>query len=468
MEKKLEEKLLYDLEHHSFRKYSDNYFKEYFATKETIGTSKRKRVVNAKIVNIYSTYKKRLLCRTFYIEEGFENKEFYRYIYEVKRQLAGLKRMITNRVYASTLGGILIMVGDYYRNYFTHSVDINENEMLWEINNVDCFIFYSNTKYEVEEHNCYKSFLNNSVHKYCAFEFTDYTVEELFKYLKKYDDHPSQIEMLAKMGLQHLIRNTTGLRFSKPMPDFLGIDKSDIEYLKNLKLPLNEFRKNIEWIKKHKIKSMHEYKLYEKFYKDNINPTQKLIDYLKKQLEVIKSDLYGATGRYVSYSMNEVINLYVDYIKMGREIAMIMNSPNRYPVDLKKAHDKLNKKIGIVRSKNKDKAILDNSRKYEKYIYFNDNYLICPCRNSGELIAESKVLNHCVQHYIDRVADNKTEILFIRKKEEPNRPYVTLELCKKEIVQCHGKDNNIPDSYVKKFVKEWADKYKLNLNCWGY
>lgn len=53
----MEEKLLYELEHHSFRKYSENYFKQYFATPEEIGRSKRKRVVNAKIVNIYSTYK---------------------------------------------------------------------------------------------------------------------------------------------------------------------------------------------------------------------------------------------------------------------------------------------------------------------------------------------------------------------------------------------------------------------------
>ena len=30
---------------------------------------------------------------------------------------------------------------------------------------------------------------------------------------------------------------------------------------------------------------------------------------------------------------------------MGREIAMIMNSSNRYPADLKKAHDELNKNI---------------------------------------------------------------------------------------------------------------------------
>lgn len=90
---------------------------------------------------------------------------------------------------------------------------------------------------------------------------------------------------------------------------------------------------------------------------------------------------------------------------------------------------------------------------------------------ANNLIKDNKSLKECAKYITGEVykkADNKTEILFIRKKEEPNRPYVTLELCKKEIVQCYGKDNHIPDSYVKKFVKEWADKYKLNLNCWSY
>ena len=151
---------------------------------------------------------------------------------------------------------------------------------------------------------------------------------------------------------------------------------------------------------------------------------------------------------------------------MGREIAMIMNSANKYPADLKKEHDELNKKIEVVKNKNKDKKILDNSRKYEKYIYFNDSFLICPCRCSEELIEESRALNHCVKQYIDRVFRNETAIFFIRKKEEPNSPYVTLELKKKKITQCYGKNDCIPNEQVKKFVKKWADKYKFKLECW--
>lgn len=468
MKNNLEEKLLNDLKTHDFRKYSDDYFKRYFATDEKIGTSKAKRIITAKVINIYSTYKKRLLCRSFYIVEGYENKKFYRHIYEIKRQLAGMKKIITNRIYASAMGGIKIIAGDWYRYYFTYSVDVKNDEKLWEEHNVDNFILYTNSKYQVVEHNDYRVFLKKSIHKYCAFEYTDYSIEELFKYLKKYDDHPHQIEMLAKNGLNHLIRNTTGLRFSKPMPDFLGIEKKDMVYLKSLKLQINEFRKNIKWIKKHNIKDRDEYKLYKILYENNINVTKKLILYLNQQLQKINEDLYYAAGCCVhGYSFLNVIHLYVDYIKMIREMAIICNSENKYPADLKKSHDDLIKKIKVVRSKAKNKQILDNSRKYEKYIYFSNDYLIIPCRSTDELIEESRVLNHCVKDYVDKVAKNETEIFFIRKKTKPNIPYATLELKDRKINQCYCKGNSIPDDDIKNFVKRWANKYKLKLECWG-
>ncbi|WRK55277.1 hypothetical protein SD457_11005 [Coprobacillaceae bacterium CR2/5/TPMF4] len=58
MKNSLENKLLEELKTHNFRKYSDSYFKKYFASSKEIGNSKRQRVITAKAVNIYSTYKK--------------------------------------------------------------------------------------------------------------------------------------------------------------------------------------------------------------------------------------------------------------------------------------------------------------------------------------------------------------------------------------------------------------------------
>ncbi|WP_296880220.1 PcfJ domain-containing protein [Thomasclavelia sp.] len=466
MKNSLENKLLEELKTHEFRKYSENYFKKYFATSKEIGNSKRKRVITSKVINIYSSYKKRLLCRSFYIAEGFENKKFYRHIYEIKRQLAGMEYILTNRIYAG-MGGIRILTGDWCRYYFFYSAVVTDDEILWEERNVDTYVLYTGSRYKVIEHNDYRPFLNNSIHRYCAYEYTDYLVEEIFIYLKKYDKYPRQIEMLAKAGLNHLIRNTSGIRFSKSFPDFLGVEKRDIKYLKYLELPLIEFRKNLDWIRKYSITDKYEYMMYKLLFENNIKTSEKLISYLKNQLLKIKEDLYSQIGCHNNYSILDVTNLYLDYIGMCKKMAVICNSSNKYPAYLKKAHDELAKKIKIADIEIKNRQILVNSKKYDKYIYFFNDYLIVPCRSVDELNEESRILNHCVKTYADRVAQNKTEIFFIRKKIEPNTPYTTLELKNREIIQCYCKNNNIPDDDIKTFVKSWANKNKFKLNCWG-
>lgn len=59
-----------------------------------------------------------------------------------------------------------------------------------------------------------------------------------------------------------------------------------------------------------------------------------------------------------------------------------------------------------------------------------------------QLNRESAVLGHCVKSYGDRVAAGETLIFFIRKKQEPDKPFYTLEIQPDgTYVQCRGKNN---------------------------
>ena len=64
---------------------------------------------------------------------------------------------------------------------------------------------------------------------------------------------------------------------------------------------------------------------------------------------------------------------------------------------------------------------------------------------------------HCVGTYIDRVIEKRSVILFIRKKEEPDKPFVTMELNPKnyEIVQVRAFKNGTPPDNVMEFLKVW-------------
>ena len=74
------------------------------------------------------------------------------------------------------------------------------------------------------------------------------------------------------------------------------------------------------------------------------------------------------------------------------------------------------------------------------------------------LVAEGRALHHCVGSYIDRVAEGRCLIVFVRRVEEPKKPYVTVEVRDGKIAQIHGDHNSDPTEEVKKFVDLWSRK----------
>ena len=83
--------------------------------------------------------------------------------------------------------------------------------------------------------------------------------------------------------------------------------------------------------------------------------------------------------------------------------------------------------------------------------------IVCPKR-ANDLVDEGKALHHCVGSYIDSVAEGKCLIVFVRRVEEPKKPYVTLEVRDGKIAQIHGDRNSEPTEEVQKFVELWSRK----------
>ena len=77
-----------------------------------------------------------------------------------------------------------------------------------------------------------------------------------------------------------------------------------------------------------------------------------------------------------------------------------------------------------------------------------------------KLTAEGKALHHCVGGYIKRMAEGETAIFFLRKVSEPDKPFYTLELQKKRVIQCRTEHNASYDRNpdVKNFVDMWMEK----------
>lgn len=156
---------------------------------------------------------------------------------------------------------------------------------------------------------------------------------------------------------------------------------------------------------------------------------------------------------------------YKDYIRNATLLEYdLSNSEVLFPKNLKQAH---NLAYSIINDKELKNAELPQiARQYESYSnlysYKDKNFCIMPPSRHNDLKNEGKTLCHCVATYAKRVAIGSTIILFIRKSNEKDKPYFTLELnpITYKIEQCRGLRNCAYPKEVKDFMDKW---YKTKI-----
>lgn len=159
------------------------------------------------------------------------------------------------------------------------------------------------------------------------------------------------------------------------------------------------------------------------------------------------------------YSLNDAKTLLNDYWRMAHALNM---NVKRFPDNLKANHDKINIRYSFLIAKDTDKAL---NIQYEPFKVFSDkNYVMTFPASSGDLISEGSELGHCVGSYVTRVAEGKTHVFFLRKQEEPDKSYCTIELRDGKIIQMKLKSNQtLNNREALDFVDKWANKIKAEV-----
>lgn len=87
-------------------------------------------------------------------------------------------------------------------------------------------------------------------------------------------------------------------------------------------------------------------------------------------------------------------------------------------------------------------------------------YIAIIAQKPSDLIREGEELHHCVGRmgYDQKFAREESLIFFIRTKEEPEKPLVTVDysLKNKKVLQCYGDHDSRPNESIMQFVnKKW-------------
>lgn len=146
--------------------------------------------------------------------------------------------------------------------------------------------------------------------------------------------------------------------------------------------------------------------------------------------------------------------------------------------DIQRTHDRVleeyNARNARCRTYGYDPTIVNedfakNKAKRDIYEEEDDNYMIINPKAGSDITNEGNSLHHCVGGYVRDHAACRTNILFLRKKSEPDTPWFTIELgADKSIRQIHGLHNRwlsfTNEGYAAvPFVMKWIAKH--NIHC---
>ena len=261
-----------------------------------------------------------------------------------------------------------------------------------------------------------------------------YTGHEKIMYLKFWQKHKAA-EMLVKTGFKVSFSCDTYYNWnSTNLSDVLGLSKGDTKAVIK-----NNRQKDVLIFRDLRAK-------YPDISADRIFSTLDVFGYRAGEAGNLEKKTGLEAWKIAEYLVKNNFRIYeyCDYIdqcgKLGYNTAL--KSVNR-PKNLNELHHKYTNLIQIMIDKENRRKVKEASEK-RKYLEFQYKNLIAVLpRSADEIISEGKTLDHCVGSYVQRHAENRLSILFLRTTEKPDVPYYTLEVSTDgKIVQCKGFRNN--------------------------
>ena len=320
-----------------------------------------------------------------------------------------------------------------------------------------------------------------------------------------------KLEWICKMGLNQLAKDIAGDRYGysgvgkinfkgKTIYEILGLTKVNTRVLQSIDGNHYELRL-LQVAQKCGIQMKPEQlkEFYETFgcnttlleQKDRRVSLHKLCKYIAKESERYPLGEKGGCWQYSYMRYKErtdprierkqnMAKDWIEYLEWCRELKYDLNNMFIYmPTNFKKVHDRtaqeymaLKDKIAAAEKKRRErlaaKKMAETKKAMEEIFSKNDGVdafqikgkgliLVVP-KTGDEIRREGEALHHCVGGYVERVARGETNIFFVRKADQPDKSYFTMEWRDNKIIQCRGFKNCGMPADVQAFVNVFAEK----------
>lgn len=176
-------------------------------------------------------------------------------------------------------------------------------------------------------------------------------------------------------------------------------------------------------------------------------------------------------------TIGQALVTWRDYHNMAAQ--MKMNTKNEQiakPKDVKGAHDEMIRNIqrGDMEKKAKEiekkwPKVNEQLKKLKKFEFTFGDYKIVAPKDVFDIVAEGTILRHCIHtcdYYFDRIQKNESYLFFLRRSNQPDVPWYTLEVEPSGNIRqkrTTGDNQNADLQKAVGFLKKWQQYYKKQL-----
>lgn len=185
--------------------------------------------------------------------------------------------------------------------------------------------------------------------------------------------------------------------------------------------------------------------------------------------------LYTSVKMGYGKNMRQFFTIWNDTLKM--QVQIYGKIKDKYPQDLPLMHNILSYKSVLYSQQISIEAFARTSKICQQYEINMDGFRFTTPRCKQDMIDEATMQANCLASYVDRYASGTSWIYFMRKKEDPDNSYITIEVIERDdyanpgektllINQCYLAHNKVPNSGDREIADKWLKriikKYKKN------
>lgn len=283
--------------------------------------------------------------------------------------------------------------------------------------------------------------------------------ENITGYLEMYFDYPF-IETFIKTNRLDILKSAMKCK---------DIQKYTTQPSKALGIPRNILRSIPDKIIREYLPRM------QLMIKNKVNITERISKWANEennyQITEIKTRYSMDTDKVITYldsqrknrARSTVLHDYFDYLNGLEKLNIIKTKNNLYPKDFYQAHDEVTDMIMKKQEKANEELYMQIKAKSKFKEMIIDGLIIRLPKDTYEIKKEGIIQHNCVGTYIGNILLEKTNVLFLRKENEPDKPYITAEIRDDKIMQARYKANRDCKKEIYDILKEYIKETNKNI-----